>query len=362
MELKTPLYDRHVKCGGSIVPFAGYLLPVQYPAGIIAEHLAVRNAAGMFDVSHMGEIIFEGEDALKNLNYILTNDFTSMHNGQVRYSVMCYDTGGCVDDVLVYCYHPDRYMIVVNASNRQKDVEWMTKHRFGNVRIKDISDSTAQIAVQGPRSKEIMLQLVPESSLPDKYYHFLHNINIQGINAVISQTGYTGEFGYEIYISNADAPKLWDLLLETGKAQGLIPCGLGARDTLRLEAAMPLYGHEMDENITPLETGLNFGVKMNKEDFIGKKAMQEQGDPKIERAGLKVTGRGIAREHQDIYLNGKKIGHTTSGTYAPYLKYPVAMALIEKGAAQAGSKVEIDIRGKHVEAEIVQMPFYKRNN
>jgi aminomethyltransferase len=360
MELKTSLYDCHLKNGGSIVPFAGYLLPVQYPTGIITEHLAVRNAAGLFDVSHMGEIIFEGEDALSNLNYLLTNDFSSMIDGQVRYSVMCYDTGGCVDDVLVYRFHPNKYMVVVNASNRRKDFEWMTKHRFGKVRVEDISDAIAQIAVQGPRSKDIMLKLIPENSLPDKYYHFLYNINMMGINAIISQTGYTGEFGYEIYTSNADAPKLWDLLLKTGHDEGLIPCGLGARDTLRLEASMPLYGHEMDENITPLETDLKFGVKMNKEDFIGKKAIQEKGEPKIERIGLKVTGRGIAREHQDIYLNNRKTGYTTSGTHAPYLKYPVAMALVEKGSCPVGSKVEIDIRGKRVDAEVVPMPFYKR--
>ncbi|MDR3266083.1 MAG: glycine cleavage system aminomethyltransferase GcvT [Tannerella sp.] len=360
MELKTPLYDCHLKSGGSIVPFAGYLLPVQYPTGIIAEHLAVRNAAGLFDVSHMGEIIFEGKEALKNLNYMLTNDFTSMTDGQVRYAVMCYDTGGCVDDVLVYRYHQNKYMVVVNASNRLKDFEWMTKHSCGSVKIVDISDSVAQIALQGPLSRDIMLKLVAESSLPDKYYHFLYNIDIKGIDAIISQTGYTGELGYEIYISNANAPKLWDLLLETGKVEGLIPCGLGARDTLRLEASMPLYGHEMDENIMPFETDLNFGVKMNKDDFIGKKAMQEKSEPKIERVGLKVTGRGIAREHQDIYLNDKKIGHTTSGTHSPSLKYPIAMALVEKGITSIGSKVEIDIRGKRVEAEIVQMPFYKR--
>ncbi|MDR2147129.1 MAG: glycine cleavage system aminomethyltransferase GcvT [Tannerella sp.] len=360
MELKTSLYDSHVKNGGTMVPFAGYLLPVQYPAGIITEHLAVRNGAGLFDVSHMGEILFEGEDALKNLNHLLTNDFTSMVDGQVRYSIMCYDTGGCVDDVLVYRYHSNKYMVVVNASNRLKDAEWMIGHQFGNVKISDISDSVAQIAIQGPRSKEIMLKLLPESSLPAKYYNFIYNIDIKGINAIISQTGYTGEFGYEIYTSNADAPKLWDLLLETGKDEGLIPCGLGARDTLRLEASMPLYGHEMDENITPLETGLNFGVKMQKDDFIGKKALLEKGEPTIERIGLKVTGRGIAREHQDIYLNDRKIGHTTSGTHSPYLKYPIAMALVEKGVLTVGATVEIDIRGKRVAAEVVQMPFYKR--
>jgi aminomethyltransferase len=360
MELKTPLYDCHVKHGGLIVSFAGYQLPVQYPTGIITEHNAVRTNAGLFDVSHMGEIIFEGEDALKYLNYLLTNDLASMTDGQVRYSIMCYDTGGCVDDVLVYRYHSNKYMVVVNASNRLKDYDWIIKHRIGNVKICDISDSMAQIAIQGPRSKDIMLKLVSESSLPDKYYHFLYDVDINGINAIISQTGYTGEFGYEIYISNADAPQLWDLLLETGNPEGLIPCGLGARDTLRLEASMPLYGHEMDENITPLETGLNFGVKMNKDSFIGKKAMQEKGEPEIERIGLKVTGRGIAREHQDIFLNELKIGHVTSGTHSPFLKYPIAMALVKKGLTSVGSKVEIDIRSKRIEAEVVQIPFYKR--
>ncbi|MDR2385900.1 MAG: glycine cleavage system aminomethyltransferase GcvT [Tannerella sp.] len=359
MKPKTPLYDSHLKCGGAMVSFAGYLLPVQYPTGIIAEHLAVRNAAGLFDVSHMGEIILGGQDALNNLNYLMTNDFTSMKDGQVRYSLMCCDNGGCIDDVLVYRFHQNRYMIVVNASNRTKDLEWITKYRSGDVRILDISDSTAQIALQGPRSKDIMLRLVPENLLPHKYYHFLYDIDLKGINALISQTGYTGEFGYEIYTSNADAPKLWDMLLQTGKDEGLIPCGLGARDTLRLEAAMPLYGHEMDENITPLETGLNFGVKMNKDDFIGKKAMQEKGEPNIERVGLKITGRGIARERQDVYSNNRKTGYTTSGTHSPFLKYPIAMALLEKGSAPIGSKVEIDVRGKRIEAEVIQMPFYK---
>jgi aminomethyltransferase len=273
---------------------------------------------------------------------------------------MCYDTGGCIDDILVYRYHQNKYMLVVNASNRLKDVAWMTGHQFGNVKINDISDSVAQIAIQGPRAKEIMLKLVPENSLPEKYYHFLSNIDIKGVNAIISQTGYTGESGYEIYTSNAGASKLWDLLLEAGQAEVLIPCGLGARDTLRLEAGMPLYGHEMNEDITPLETGLNFGVKMQKDDFIGKKALLDKGEPKIERVGLKITGRGIAREHQDIYLNDKKIGYTTSGTHSPYLKYPIAMALVEKGALTIGTTVEIDIRNKRVEAEVIPMPFYKR--
>ena len=358
MELKTPLYDCHLASGGTIVPFAGYMLPVQYSTGIITEHTAVRTAAGLFDVSHMGEVVFSGKDALKNLNYILTNDFTSMVDGQVRYSVMCNEQGGCVDDLIVYRLDEETYWVVVNAANRHKDYEWMKAHAFGDVTVEDISDSVAQLALQGTLAKEIMLKLVSDSELPDKYYYFRKDVLIDGMKCIVSQTGYTGEAGYEIYLSNEDAPKMWNLLLETGKDKGLIPCGLGARDTLRLEAAMPLYGHEMDDNISPLEAGLNFGVKMQKEDFVGKKALEERGEPKIKRVGLRITGRGIAREHQDVYIGDKRIGQTTSGTHAPFLKYPIAMAYIN--ADEAGQQVEIDVRGRRVAAEIVALPFYKR--
>ncbi len=361
MELKTPIYDCHVANGGTIVPFAGYLLPVQYPTGIITEHHAVRTAAGLFDVSHMGEVVFSGKDALKNLNHILTNDFTSMVDGQVRYSVMCNEQGGCVDDLIVYRINEETYWVVVNASNRHKDFEWMKAHASGDVSVEDISDNVAQLALQGPLAKEILSLLVPENELPAKYYYFCKDVMINGMKCLISQTGYTGESGYEIYLSNEDAPKMWNLLLETGKDKGLIPCGLGARDTLRLEAGMPLYGHEMDDQITPLETGLNFGVKMKKEDFIGKKALEDKGEPKIKRIGLKITGRGIAREHQDIYAGDTLIGHTTSGTHAPFLKYPIAMAFVNAGTAEIGSQVEIDVRGRRVTAEVVALPFYKKD-
>ena len=358
MELKTPLYDCHVESGGTIVPFAGYLLPVQYPTGIIAEHNAVRTAAGLFDVSHMGEIIFSGRDALKNLNYLLTNDFTSMVDGQVRYSVMCNEQGGCIDDLIVYRLNENVYWVVVNASNRHKDFEWMRSRTSGDVTVEDISDSVAQIALQGPLAKDIILQLVTENELPAKYYTFRKDVMIGGKKCLISQTGYTGEAGYEIYLPNNDAPFLWDLLLETGK--GLLPCGLGARDTLRLEAAMPLYGHEMDDLITPLETGLNFAVKMKKADFIGKKALEERGAPTLKRIGLKITGRGIAREQQDVYLGETLIGHTTSGTHAPFLKVPIAMALVNAESVETGSQVEVDIRGRRVAVEVVPLPFYKK--
>ena len=377
MELKTPLFDCHLANKGTMVPFAGYILPVQYPTGIITEHNAVRTAAGLFDVSHMGEIVFSGPDALANLNYLLTNDFTTMVNGQVRYSVMCNEQGGCVDDLIVYRFQQDYYWVIVNASNRNKDFDWMRAHVFGDVTVEDISDRVAQLALQGPLAKDIMLQLVSSEDLPNKYYFFTNDValsppngfqqqdavgtmQISGIKCLISQTGYTGETGYEIYLPNDDAPVLWDLLLQAGKDKGLIPCGLGARDTLRLEAAMPLYGHEMDDFISPLETGLNFGVKMKKDAFIGKKAIEERGAPAIQRIGLKITGRGIAREHQDVFAGDTLIGHTTSGTHAPYLKYPIAMAHVNAGSAEVGMTVEVDIRGRRVSAEVVLLPFYKR--
>ena len=284
MELKTPLYDAHVKAGGRMVPFAGYLLPVQYE-GVIAEHLAVRQKAGLFDVSHMGEITMKGKGALASLNHILTNDYTRMPIGKVRYGLMCYEDGGVVDDLLVYKFGEEDYYIVVNASNRHKDFAWMKDHILEDTEIEDISDSVAQVALQGPLARDIMLKLMKEEDIPEKYYTAKRDVDIAGMNCLISYTGYTGEAGYEIYTANENAEKLWDTILEAGREYGLIPCGLGARDTLRLEASMPLYGHEMDETITPLETGLDFGVKMNKEDFIGKKALVEKGEPTICRQG-----------------------------------------------------------------------------
>ena len=360
MELKTPLYDAHVKLGGRIVPFAGYLLPVQYE-GVIAEHMAVREKAGLFDVSHMGEITFKGKGALASLNHLLTNDYTNMPTGKVRYGVMCYEDGGTVDDLLVYKFGDEDYYVVVNASNRHKDFEHMKKNLLPDTQIEDISDSVAQVALQGPKARDIMLKLMKEEDIPEKYYTAKRDVDIAGMNCLISYTGYTGEAGYEIYTANENAEKLWDTILEAGREFGLIPCGLGARDTLRLEASMPLYGHEMDETITPLETGLNFGVKMNKEEFIGKKALEEKGEPKICRVGLRIIDKGVLREHQDVYVGDEKIGHTSSGTFSPLLKTSIAMALIDKKYADIGTIVEVDVRGRRLKAEIVEMPFYSRN-
>jgi len=360
MDLKTPLYDCHVRAEGKIVPFAGYLLPVQYKTGVIAEHMAVRKAAGLFDVSHMGEVILEGNDALGNVKKLVTNDCANMADGQVRYSPMCNEEGGVVDDLLVYRINQNKFMLVINAANRHKDIIWINKHLFGNVKLTDISDETAMIALQGPLSKAILTKLVNEENLPSKYYTFRENVNIAGINCLVSKTGYTGEEGYELCLKNENAPELWEMLLNAGKEEGLIPCGLGARDTLRLEAAMPLYGHEMDDSTSPLETGLGFAVKMNKEYFIKKKWIIERGEPKNTRIGLKITGRGIARENCPVYYGDILIGRTTSGTHSPFFGYPIAMAIVDKAYAGIGTELSVEVRGKKISAEVVPLPFYKR--
>lgn len=361
MEKKTPLYEKHLEAGGKIVPFAGYLLPVQYPAGVIAEHKAVRTQCGMFDVSHMGEILCTGPDAVKNLNLLLTNDYTEMYDGQARYSPMCNEQGGVVDDLIVYKIRNDHYFIVVNAANKDKDYQWMLAHQTGEVVFEDISDTIVQIALQGPKAQAILEKLTEISMIPTAYYSAVFEGKVGSIPCIISRTGYTGEDGFEFYCAASEGPALWDLLLETGKDFGLIPCGLGARDTLRLEAAMPLYGHEMTDDISPLETGLGIFVKMKKENFIGKTALEEKGTPAIKRVGIKVTGRGIIREHADLYVNNEKIGCTTSGTHAPHLGFPIAMALIDKAYAEPGTPLEADVRGRRVAAEVVKLPFYKKS-
>ena len=360
MELKTSLYETHVKYKGQIVPFAGYLLPVQYEKGLKEEHMAVRTGAGLFDVSHMGEITCTGKDALKNLNMLLTNDFTNMVNGQARYSPMCNEEGGTVDDLIVYKRGEEDYFIVVNASNKDKDFQWMLDHQFGDVSFVNISDSISQIALQGPKAVDIIKNITENAYIPKKYYHAVFDAKVAGMDCILSWTGYTGEDGYEIYLSNEDAPKMWDLLMEEGKEYGILPCGLGARDTLRLEAAMPLYGHEMDDSINPVETGLSFAVKLQKEDFIGKMAIEEKGALTRKRVGLKITGRGIVREHEEIFFGEQLIGHSTSGTHCPYLGYPVAMALLDINYTELGTEVEAVVRGRRIKAEVIALPFYKK--
>lgn len=359
MELKTPLFQAHEALGGKMVPYAGYLMPVQYE-GVMKEHMAVRTAAGLFDVSHMGEIMFTGPDALSNLQNLLCNDMDGMQDGRVRYSPMLNDHGGIVDDVLVYRYSSDKYLMVVNASNRFKDFEWIIAHRIGDCNITDVSDSMAQIALQGPTSYAIMAKLCAETDLPQKYYSFKDRVEVAGIECLLSRTGYTGEAGYEIYCDNAAAMALWYKLLEAGEPLGLVPCGLGARDTLRLEAGMPLYGHEMDESITPMETGLSMFVKMNKANFIGKQALLDKGASKVARVGIEMTSRGIARENSTLYIGDAEVGYTTSGTHCPYIGKAVAMALVDVNHMQIGTLMQVDVRGRRIACQVIPLPFYKK--
>lgn len=360
MDKKTPLYDLHVHLGGKMVPFAGYLLPVQYASGVIAEHNAVRTHCGLFDVSHMGEILFTGPGALDALQDLLTNDFTGMEDGRVRYSPMCNERGGVVDDLVVCKISDQKYLLVVNAANKDKDVAWFGLHAKGIVTIEDVSDQYAQLALQGPKALDIMAKVSQSNALPVKYYTFKDNVEVAGFNCLVSRTGYTGEIGYEIYCRPDDATALMQTLLDAGEEFGLIPCGLGARDTLRLEAGMPLYGHEMDDDISPLETSLGLFVKMDKTGFIGKQALIQRGEPRVTRVGLEITDRGIVREHCSVYSGDLEVGVTTSGTHCPFINKAVAMALINKDVAEVDQALHVDVRGRKLAVKVVPLPFYKR--
>ncbi len=360
MDKRTPLYDTHVKYGGKIVSFGGFELPVQYTAGVKAEHMAVRTKAGMFDVSHMGEVLVQGEKSLDFLNYVLTNDFTDLKPGFARYSPMCNENGGTVDDLIVYMKAENDYFVVVNAANTEKDFAWMVDHKIDGVELSNVSDDYGQIALQGPLAEKILKKVVDEKYIPAEYYTCIFDGLFKDIPVMISRTGYTGEDGFEIYMPAANAPEVWETLMAAGEEDGLLPCALGARDTLRMEAAMPLYGHEMNDEISPRTAGLGFAVKMDKPDFIGKAALEADKPLKNRRVGLKVTGRGILREHLDIYRDGKVIGHTTSGTFLPYLGASYALAIVESGAREIGAPCQVDVRGRMVDCEMVGLPFYKR--
>lgn len=362
MEKKTPLYDRHVALGGKIVPFGGFLMPVQYPAGVVAEHMAVRKACGLFDVSHMGELSLSGADAVANIQHLVTTDISTMVDGQVKYAMFCNDRGGIVDDILVYRRSAEDYLLVVNAGNREKDAAWVESHLFGDVAYRDIGDAVGQLALQGPKAEEILRKLCDEEFLPAKYYTFHENcplrVNGREIMALISQTGYTGEHGYEIYCAAEDVGELWDALLAAGADEGCLPCGLGARDTLRLEASMPLYGHEMNEEITPKMAALP--CKLDGKDFIGRDALVALGAPTVKRVGLTVVGRGIPREQCELFtMEGEKIGWVSSGTHCPFLGKGVAMGYLPTEQIEIGKHLNANVRGRMVEVEIVKLPFYK---
>ena len=359
MTEKTSLYDFHQSHQGKLVEFADTWLPIQYPTGILKEHQAVREQAGLFDVSHMGEFLVEGPEAAAFLDHLLTNKIANLKHGQMRYSCLCYENGGTVDDLIVYRFDDEHFLCVVNASNKQKDWEWFNQNCRHNVQLRNVSSLISQVALQGPKAIEILGKIADLTSLPAKSYWFTDQIAVAGKACLVSRNGYTGEDGVEIYMRNEDAMAIVGAIMTAGTPLGLIPCGLGARDTLRLEAAMPLYGHELDAETSPLEAGLNFAVKLDKADFIGKQGIQEKGLTKV-RIGLELLDRGIAREHYEVRQDGAVIGHITSGTMAPTLGKAIAMAYVDVDHAQNGAEVEVVHGNRSMKALITPMPFYKR--
>jgi len=357
----TPLYENHLKLKGKIIDFGGWALPVEY-SGILLEHEAVRTKAGLFDVSHMGEITVKGEDAEKYLQNMLTNDISVLTNNQIAYTTMCYPDGGVVDDLLVYKYNREDYLLVVNASNTDKDFDWLKNNVSGSTEVKNVSSDYAQLALQGPEAQTILQRIVKDDLNEIEFYHFKDNVEVGGIKALVSRTGYTGEDGFELYFASAEGPKMWELLLETGKEDGLVPAGLGARDTLRFEAALPLYGQELDNDITPLEAGLGFCVKLAKDDFIGRDALAAQKAEGLKRkvAGFEMVDRGIPRSHYEVYADGKKIGYVTTGSFSPTLKKNIGLALIDAEYAKVGTEIEISVRNRNLKAIIIKKPFYTK--
>ncbi len=359
---KTPLFSLYEQYGGKVIDFGGWALPVQFQ-GILDEHQAVRERAGLFDVSHMGEITVTGEDAQNFLQYLCTNDIAKLNVNQAMYTFFCYENGGVVDDLLVYKLDEQKYLLVVNAANTDKDFAWVQQQlqeKHWSVDAENISDATAQLAIQGPLAEKIAQKLTEYPLDTIKRFRFAQDVLIGGVRALVSRTGYTGEDGFEIYCDAKEAASLWNLLLETGKEDGLEPIGLGARDTLRFEACLPLYGQELSADISPLEANLGFFVKLGKEeDFIGKQvllAQKEQGIPR-KLIGFQMIERGVPRSHYEVYAGEQKIGEVTTGTFSPTLKKNIGLALVDAAYAEIGHSIEIAVRGKHIKAEIIKTPF-----
>jgi len=359
---KTPLNAVHRALGGKMVDFGGWDMPVQYPAGVIEEHMATRTRAGLFDVSHMGEIWVEGPDAIPFVNSITTNDVTKLVDGQAHYSAFPNEEGGVVDDLLVYRFAEDRLLLVVNAGTTEKDWEWITSlKKDENVTLRNASAEYCQIAIQGPKALGILQQLTDTGLEPIKYYHFTEG-KVDGVDAIISRTGYTGEDGFEVYAAADKAEQLWNKMLETGASEGIQPCGLAARNTLRLESAMSLYGHELDDNISTLEANLGWITKLQKGEFVGREQIAELKESGLKRklVGFEMKEPGIARDGFDIYVGDEKVGIVTSGSPAPFLKKNIGLGFVPPELANAGQEIRIDVRGKRLAAEVVPTPFYKR--
>ena len=355
---RTPFYEIHKALNAKIVPFAGFEMPVQYPTGITAEHKAVRERAGLFDVSHMGEFVVRGDRMVDFVNYVTSNDVAALADGQVHYSTILYENGTIVDDCLVYNF-ADRIVMVVNASNREKDFAHIQRHasRFG-VQLGDISDEIALLALQGPEAEKILQPFVDVDLSRIGYYWHTWG-HVKGMHSLISRTGYTGEDGFELYFDPRFAEPIWNLLVGTGK---VTPAGLGARDTLRLEMGMALYGNDIDDTVTPLEANLGWLTKINKGDFVGREALVKQKEKGLTRRLVGFTvddGRSIARHGYPAYFDGKPSGDVKSGTMSPSLSIPIGTAYVPIAGTKEGSKLEVDVRGKRAAATVVKPPFYK---
>jgi aminomethyltransferase len=359
---KTPLNARHRASGAKMVPFGGWDMPVEY-SGLSNEHAAVRTRAGIFDVSHMGEIEIAGKDALAAVQRISSNDASKLQVGQAQYSGLLTPQGTFVDDLLVYRFGPTHFLLVVNAGNIARDYAWMAEHiqGVGDAVAVDSSSRYALIAVQGPEAVNVLQPLTGVDLASMKYYWFGHG-EVANVRATVSRTGYTGEDGFEIFVPPASADKVWLALLESGQSADVIPCGLGARDTLRLEAGMRLHGNDIDETTTAVEADLNWIVGWKKDDFIGASVLREQKASGVKRkiVGFEMLERGIGRHGYDACVGGAKVGVVTSGTQTPYLKKAIGMAYLPVEHTALGSEFDVDIRGRRTRARVVAMPFYKR--
>ena len=359
---RTPLTAVHRETGAKMVAFGGWEMPVEY-AGLIAEHLAVRRAAGLFDVSHMGEFEVEGDGALRFLQRVTANDVARLQDGQAQYSALPLANGAPADDIILFRRAADRFMMVVNAANIEKDRQWLESQRPQGCTLRDRSDETALLALQGPLAQEILQGLTEKDLTGVAYYHSVEAA-VDGHPTTVSRTGYTGEDGFEIFVPAVEAAPLWRRLLEAGRGRGLVPCGLGARDTLRLEARMCLYGQDMDETTTLIEAGLGWIVSSDpaKGDYPGRATLTEQkkSGPPRKLTGFEVVGRGIARHGYPVYLGDEGVGVVTSGTFAPFLQKNIGLCYLPAPRSQVGTELKIDIRGKRVAARVVPTPFYKR--
>ncbi|MCX5986323.1 MAG: glycine cleavage system aminomethyltransferase GcvT [Chloroflexi bacterium] len=367
---RTPLFETHVSLGGRMVPFGGWEMPVQYPAGVLAEHHAVRNGVGLFDIGHMGQVEVSGAGSLEYLQWLTPGDVSRLEDGQAQYSFLCADDGGVIDDIIIYRIGPDQFLVIVNASNTDVDFAWMRAHLVDGgrgvsqylVNLTLLRPDRTLLALQGPRSLET-LQRCSDTDLSGLGYYRVMSAMVAGVDALVARTGYTGERGYEIAFDECHAGAVWNTLLEAGAEFGIVPCGLGARDTLRLEASMPLYGHELARSVNPYEAGLSRVIRFEKGPFVGAKALQAVQSSGRVRAliGLELTVPGIARMgHQILLPSGEVIGEATSGGPSPTLRKSIAMGFVPVAQAIEGAHLCVEVRGRRLDARVVAMPFYKR--